>query len=245
MTNHNDDHDTGLPKESWAVDYGAGMNMLNALKMYHRNSDKNDKSMMHSNDKRDSNDKNKDGNDNKQNFSKWNRVEDIDIKNVTGISTRNNNGIIESNTKGNNIKNLDKINEYNESNIIENDRQAKSQNNNTVPNFHFVLLSAFCCGKPLLQFQFAKLKLEENLKNINSMKNVDKFDKDYFESNYSHLDNKIKDRYNDYSIYCNNNLSNYIDNSNNKYNHIKYSIVRPTAYFKSLDGQIETARKGD
>jgi hypothetical protein len=30
----------------------------------------------------------------------------------------------------------------------------------------FVLLSAFCCGKPLLQFQYAKLKLEENIKKL-------------------------------------------------------------------------------
>ena len=59
---------------------------------------------------------------------------------------------------------------------------------------HFVLLSAFCCGKPLLQFQFAKLKLEEELQ---------------------------------------------------KQRGVTYSIVRPTAYFKSLDGQIEAARKGN
>ena len=36
----------------------------------------------------------------------------------------------------------------------------------------FVLLSAFCCGKPLLQFQYAKLKLEENIKDL--VKNGDR-----------------------------------------------------------------------
>jgi divinyl chlorophyllide a 8-vinyl-reductase len=60
---------------------------------------------------------------------------------------------------------------------------------------HYTLLSAFCCGKPLLEFQFAKLKLEENIK-----QNVD---------------------------------------------HVSHSIVRPTAFFKSLDGQIESVRKGN
>lgn len=58
---------------------------------------------------------------------------------------------------------------------------------------HFVLLSAFCCGKPSLQFQYAKLKLENEIVT---------------------------------SGQC------------------SYSIVRPTAYFKSLDGQIENLRKG-
>jgi divinyl chlorophyllide a 8-vinyl-reductase len=57
----------------------------------------------------------------------------------------------------------------------------------------FVLLSAFCCGKPRLQFQFAKLKLEEEIKASTKL---------------------------------------------------RYSIVRPTAYFKSLDGQIESIGKG-
>lgn len=62
----------------------------------------------------------------------------------------------------------------------------------------FVLLSAFCCGKPLLQFQFAKIKLEEEIRKVT----------DIAES-------------------------------------ISHSIVRPTAYFKSLDGQIESAKKGN
>lgn len=57
----------------------------------------------------------------------------------------------------------------------------------------FVLLSAYCCGKPLLQFQFAKLKLEEEIRK----------------------------------------------------SHVSHSIVRPTAYFKSLDGQLENVRKGN
>lgn len=58
---------------------------------------------------------------------------------------------------------------------------------------HFVLLSAFCCGKPLLQFQFAKLKLEEAIKATQT---------------------------------------------------VSHSIIRPTAFFKSLDGQVESISKG-
>ncbi|KAJ1405182.1 hypothetical protein B484DRAFT_337910, partial [Ochromonadaceae sp. CCMP2298] len=58
---------------------------------------------------------------------------------------------------------------------------------------HFVLLSAFCCGKPLLEFQFAKIALEELIK-ASSV--------------------------------------------------VSHSLVRPTAYFKSLDGQLESAKKG-
>lgn len=68
-----------------------------------------------------------------------------------------------------------------------------SRNNNN--RCHYTLLSAYCCGKPLLQFQFAKLKLEENVK-----QNIE---------------------------------------------YVSHSIVRPTAYFKSLDGQIESVRKGN
>lgn len=59
---------------------------------------------------------------------------------------------------------------------------------------HCVFLSAFCVGKPLLQFQFAKLKLEERIRQ--SVKAT-------------------------------------------------HSIARPTAFFKSLDGQIESVRKGN
>ena len=103
---------TGLNKESWAVDYGGGLNMLQALEIV-----------------------------SKQNGLKSN-----------GANPR------------------------------------KSQ---------FVLLSAFCCGKPVLQFQFAKLKLEESIR-------------------------KTSESFED----------------------ITHSIVRPTAYFKSLDGQIESAKKG-
>ena len=103
---------SGLNKESWAVDYGGGLNMLQALEIL-----------------------------SKQNGQK-----------NTGTKPR------------------------------------KSQ---------FVLLSAFCCGKPVLQFQFAKLKLEESIR-------------------------KTSETFED----------------------ITHSIVRPTAYFKSLDGQIESAKKG-
>jgi len=58
---------------------------------------------------------------------------------------------------------------------------------------HFVLLSAFCVRKPLLQFQNAKLKFEEALINAGD---------------------------------------------------IKYSIVRPTAFFKSVSGQLELLQQG-
>ena len=51
---------------------------------------------------------------------------------------------------------------------------------------HFVLLSAICVQKPLLEFQHAKLKLEAELQTSN----------------------------------------------------LTYSIVRPTAFFKSLAGQV-------
>ena len=54
---------------------------------------------------------------------------------------------------------------------------------------HFVLLSAICVEKPLLEFQHAKLKLEEALQTAGD---------------------------------------------------ITYSIVRPTAFFKSLAGQVRT-----
>lgn len=52
---------------------------------------------------------------------------------------------------------------------------------------HFVLLSAICVQKPLLEFQHAKLKLEGELQKLQDM---------------------------------------------------TYSIVRPTAFFKSLAGQV-------
>lgn len=58
---------------------------------------------------------------------------------------------------------------------------------------HYVLLSAYCCQKPVLQYQFAKIKLEQEL----------------------------------------------VANTA-----VSHSIVRPTAYFKSLDGQVENAQKG-
>lgn len=57
---------------------------------------------------------------------------------------------------------------------------------------HFVLLSAICVQKPLLEFQHAKLKLEAVLQNSD----------------------------------------------------ISYSIVRPTAFFKSLAGQVELVKTG-
>jgi len=58
---------------------------------------------------------------------------------------------------------------------------------------HFVLLSAFCCQKPLLQLQQAKLKLEAEIQAQSDL---------------------------------------------------SYSIVRPTAFFKSVSGQLEAIQKG-
>lgn len=55
---------------------------------------------------------------------------------------------------------------------------------------HFVLLSAICVQKPLLEFQHAKLKFEEALQTAGD---------------------------------------------------ITYSIVRPTAFFKSLAGQVQSS----
>ena len=58
---------------------------------------------------------------------------------------------------------------------------------------HFVLLSAFCCKNPWLQFQQAKLKFEAALQAQDKM---------------------------------------------------TYSIVRPTAFFKSVSGQLEVVQSG-
>lgn len=57
---------------------------------------------------------------------------------------------------------------------------------------HFILLSAICVQKPMLEFQHAKLAFEKELRESG----------------------------------------------------LRYSIVRPTAYFKSLAGQFERARRG-
>ncbi|OVA15058.1 hypothetical protein BVC80_949g75 [Macleaya cordata] len=62
---------------------------------------------------------------------------------------------------------------------------------------HFVLLSAICVQKPLLEFQRAKLKFEAEL---------------------------MKEAENDSGF--------------------SYSIVRPTAFFKSLGGQVELVKEG-
>jgi divinyl chlorophyllide a 8-vinyl-reductase len=58
---------------------------------------------------------------------------------------------------------------------------------------HFVLLSAICVQKPLLEFQRAKLKFEKELQEVGDM---------------------------------------------------TYSIVRPTAFFKSLAGQVQLVKEG-
>ena len=67
---------------------------------------------------------------------------------------------------------------------------------------HFVLLSAFCVGKPLLQFQFAKIKLETAIRDIT------------------------------------------LNSLEEKKGIISHSIIRPTAFFKSLDGQVESVQNG-
>lgn len=59
---------------------------------------------------------------------------------------------------------------------------------------HYILLSAFCCQKPLLQLQKAKLQLESELA---------------------------------------------------KQNDLTWSVVRPTAFFKSVSGQLEGIQNGN
>lgn len=63
---------------------------------------------------------------------------------------------------------------------------------------HFILLSAYCVRKPLLQFQHAKLKFEKAL----------------------------------------------VDAGNDDAQPIRYTIVRPTAFFKSVSGQLELLQQG-
>ena len=82
---------------------------------------------------------------------------------------------------------------------------------------HYVLLSAFCCGKPLLQYQHAKLKLEEE---------IIQYSKQSFSSSSPAS-------------------SSSSSSSSSSQSLLTYSIVRPTAYFKSLDGQVESACKGN
>lgn len=65
---------------------------------------------------------------------------------------------------------------------------------------HFVLLSAICVQKPLLEFQRAKLKLEEELVRAAAAPESE--------------------------------------------NPVSYSIVRPTAFFKSLAGQVALVKEG-
>ncbi|KAJ0243811.1 Divinyl chlorophyllide a 8-vinyl-reductase [Hirschfeldia incana] len=65
---------------------------------------------------------------------------------------------------------------------------------------HFVLLSAICVQKPLLEFQRAKLKFESELMSLSSEEEKD--------STFT------------------------------------YSIVRPTAFFKSLGGQVDIVKDG-
>ncbi|KAH7424957.1 hypothetical protein KP509_11G033800 [Ceratopteris richardii] len=67
---------------------------------------------------------------------------------------------------------------------------------------HFVLLSAICVQKPLLEFQKAKLKFEAELQKL--------------------AETDVNDENGGFT----------------------YSIVRPTAFFKSLAGQVETVKNG-
>jgi divinyl chlorophyllide a 8-vinyl-reductase len=69
---------------------------------------------------------------------------------------------------------------------------------------HFVLLSAICVQKPLLEFQKAKLKFEAELQKLA----VEEEEAEGTEG-------------------------------------FTYSIVRPTAFFKSLGGQVETVKNGN
>lgn len=67
---------------------------------------------------------------------------------------------------------------------------------------HFVLLSAICVQKPLLEFQKAKLKFEAELQKL------------------------------------------WETEGSGENGSFTYSIVRPTAFFKSLGGQVETVKSG-
>jgi hypothetical protein len=89
------------------------------------------------------------------------------------------------------LQSLELASRQNEENVIKINGQIIQKQKS-----QFVLLSAFCCGKPVLQFQFAKIKLEDEIRKVTDATGL------------------------------------------------THSIVRPTAYFKSLDGQIESAKKG-
>ncbi len=102
---------------------------------------------------------------------------------------------------------------------------------------HYVLLSAFCCGKPLLQFQFAKLKLEEELI-LSAMCRVDDPEGCYNSLEKSSPLRKYAAKASVESLTPE--KSKILPYGGG----VTHSIVRPTAYFKSLDGQIEAARKG-
>mmetsp|Transcript_10588 Transcript_10588/g.15923 ORF Transcript_10588/g.15923 Transcript_10588/m.15923 type:complete len:237 (+) Transcript_10588:51-761(+) len=77
---------------------------------------------------------------------------------------------------------------------------AQQAQKSLLPNnaVHFVLLSAFCVAKPLLQFQFAKLEFEKAL----------------------------------------------VAAAEASQSKLRYSIVRPTAFFKSVSGQFELLQQG-
>jgi divinyl chlorophyllide a 8-vinyl-reductase len=103
---------------------------------------------------------------------------------------------------------------------------------------HYVLLSAYCCGKPLLQFQYAKLKLEEELI-LSAMCSVDEPEGCYDSlEKSSELERYVAKEAVESLTPQKSKVLPYGGGG------VTHSIIRPTAYFKSLDGQIEAARKG-
>ena len=99
---------------------------------------------------------------------------------------------------------------------------------------HYVLLSAFCCGKPLLQYQYAKLKLEEE---------IIQYSKLSLTTSSALTSQSASSILTSQSSLSSSQSS--ITTSSQSQSLLTYSIVRPTAYFKSLDGQVESASKGN
>lgn len=140
---------------------------------------------------------------------------------------------------------------------------------------HYVLLSAYCCGKPELQFQYAKLKLEEELlvsslctidfddegNIINSQACINSYDSasPLMKAAVSQatlqpkLSKKLpfpsatirKSTVATATTTTENGNGDVESSSSGAGGGISHSIVRPTAYFKSLDGQVEAVRSGN
>lgn len=136
---------------------------------------------------------------------------------------------------------------------------------------HYVLLSAYCCGKPELQFQYAKLKLEEELL-VSSLCTIDFDDEGNIINSqacinsYDNASPLMKAAVSEATLQpalskklpfpstSKRNTAattlpengNYLGSSRSSAGGgITHSIVRPTAYFKSLDGQVEAVRQGN